>query len=189
MNEMIFKQAMHEIPVVAAIKDDNGLKKCLECKCKIVFVLYGNISTIPSIVRELKEAGKIVFVHIDFIDGLSPREISVSFIKDTTGAHGIISTKSSLIKHAKSIGLLAIQRFFILDSISLVSIPKQLASTNADAIEVLPGIIPRVITRIVQENQTPVIAGGLISDKDDVVHAISAGAVAVSSTNQKVWIF
>ncbi len=33
----------------------------------------------------------------------------------------------------------------------------------------------------------PIIAGGLISDKESVVAALSAGAIAVSSTNHGVW--
>ncbi|MEG2499451.1 MAG: glycerol-3-phosphate responsive antiterminator, partial [Oscillospiraceae bacterium] len=33
-----------------------------------------------------------------------------------------------------------------------------------------------------------IIAGGLITDKEDVMNALSAGAVAVSSTNSAVWI-
>ena len=31
------------------------------------------------------------------------------------------------------------------------------------------------------------IAGGLITEKEDVIAALSAGAIAVSSTNQDVW--
>ena len=37
----------------------------------------------------------------------------------------------------------------------------------------------------VEEN--PIIAGGLISDKESVMAALSAGAIAVSSTNHEVW--
>ena len=33
----------------------------------------------------------------------------------------------------------------------------------------------------------PIIAGGLISDKESVMAALSAGAIAVSSTNHGVW--
>jgi glycerol uptake operon antiterminator len=33
----------------------------------------------------------------------------------------------------------------------------------------------------------PVIAGGLISDKEDIISALGAGAIAVSSTNPAVW--
>ena len=53
--------------------------------------------------------------------------------------------------------------------------------------EILPGIMPRVITEISQSTATPVIAGGLIKYKDEVVAAIRAGAVAISTTCQAVW--
>ncbi|MEG1720939.1 MAG: glycerol-3-phosphate responsive antiterminator, partial [Pseudoflavonifractor sp.] len=33
----------------------------------------------------------------------------------------------------------------------------------------------------------PIIAGGLIADKEDVTSALSAGAIAVSSTNREIW--
>ena len=33
----------------------------------------------------------------------------------------------------------------------------------------------------------PIIAGGLISEKEDVINALDAGAIAISSTNQQVW--
>ena len=37
------------------------------------------------------------------------------------------------------------------------------------------------------QRKTPIIAGGLISDKESVMAALSAGAIAVSSTNHEVW--
>ncbi|MDD6816334.1 MAG: glycerol-3-phosphate responsive antiterminator, partial [Firmicutes bacterium] len=40
---------------------------------------------------------------------------------------------------------------------------------------------------IVEQTAIPIICGGLISDKEDVIGALSAGAAAISSTNQKVW--
>ena len=189
MNKTEFQDFLQDNPIIAAVKDDSGVEKCINCKSKIVFILYGTVSSIAKIVKNLKNAGKIVFVHIDFIDGLAPREASIDFLKETTNADGIISTKGALIKHAKHRDMLAIQRFFVLDSISLVNIPKQTVSNNADVVEVLPGLIPRVISRLVQENDTPVIASGLIAEKDDVFHALSAGAIAVSTTNQNVWFF
>ena len=59
--------------------------------------------------------------------------------------------------------------------------------TDADLIEVLPGLMPKIIRRVAQLTGKPVIAGGLISDKEDVTAALSAGAVAVSTTNPAVW--
>ena len=41
-------EAFEDCPVVAAIKDEEGLKKCLESDIPIVFVLYGDICNICS---------------------------------------------------------------------------------------------------------------------------------------------
>ena len=42
-------------PVIAAIKDDAGLKECLDTECQVVFILYGNICSIKNIVSELNK--------------------------------------------------------------------------------------------------------------------------------------
>ena len=47
--------------------------------------------------------------------------------------------------------------------------------------------MPKVISRICDLSPVPVIAGGLISDKEDVMQMIQAGAISISSTNEKVW--
>lgn len=53
--------------------------------------------------------------------------------------------------------------------------------------EVLPGLMPKILKKICKTSRVPVIAGGLISDKEDVMGALGAGAAAVSTTNQEVW--
>ena len=54
-------------------------------------------------------------------------------------------------------------------------------------IEILPGVMPKVIKKICSQSRIPVIAGGLISDKEDIMAALGAGAVSISTTNQTVW--
>ena len=73
----------------------------------------------------------------------------------------------------------------MLDSLSFANVLRQ--SSNADAVDVLPGAIPSVIGRLVQEVRQPLIASGLLMDKSDVVAALSAGAVAVSTTSERLW--
>ena len=46
-----FMEALENSPVIAAVKDDDGLKKCLETDSSIVFILYGDICNIPQIVK------------------------------------------------------------------------------------------------------------------------------------------
>ena len=44
-----------------------------------------------------------------------------------------------------------------------------------------------MIKRIVQHQHIPVIAGGLIDDKEDIMTALKAGATAISTTRQELW--
>ena len=180
-------EEFEDCPVIAAIKDEEGLRKCIHSEIQIVFVLYGDICSIGAIVSRLKKAGKTVMVHLDLITGLSSREIAVTYLKAVTHADGIISTKPAVIRQAKEEGLFAIMRFFVIDSIAFDSIERQTESVHPDMIEVLPGVMPKITRRICQNSRVPVIAGGLISDKEDIMAALSAGAVSISTTNQAVW--
>lgn len=182
-----FNDAMDESPIIAAIKDMDGLKRCLESESKIIFILFGDICNIANIVKTIKTSNRIPIVHLDLISGLSAKEISVDFIKNNTEADGIISTKQSLIKRAKELGLYTVFRFFVIDSMAFENIKKQSESVRPDYVEILPGVMPKVIKRICSMASMPVIVGGLISDKEDVMAALSAGAVSISTTNPDVW--
>ena len=103
-----FLEALRDSPVIAAVKNPEGLQNCLTSDCSIAFVLYGDMLNIAGIVAQLKEAGKLAFVHIDLVDGLTSQDVVVDFIAKNTCADGIISTKHSLVRHAKGCGLLTV---------------------------------------------------------------------------------
>ncbi len=174
-------------PVIAAVKDDSGLKRCFDSECQVVFILYGNICTIGGIVHEIKEHGKIAIVHADLAAGLSSREIAVDFIQQNTEADGIISTKPMLVKRAVELDLIGVQRTFIIDSMAMSTTKKQIDTFRPDLVEVMPGIMPRVLKEIRSYTDIPIIAGGLISDKKDIMAAFSAGADAISTTKEDLW--
>lgn len=188
--ERILEQ-FEDYPVIAAVKDEAGLKKCLEsgAEIQIVFVLYGDLCNIGAIVERLKEGGKTVIIHLALISGLGNREIVVDYIKNTTKADGIISTKSTLIKRAKELDFFAVMRFFMLDSMVYENVRKQIENVKPDMIEIIPGAMPKVISRLCEfiEGKVPVIAGGMIMDKEDTMKALAAGATAISTTRQNVW--
>ena len=187
MEQNRLKEQLIDSPIIAAVKNHEGLEKSLRSECRVVFILFGDLVGIADIVERVKSAGKLAMVHVDLIDGLSPRDIAIDFIAKYTNADGIISTKANLVRHAKACGLFTVQRFFVLDSISLANIGKQLPLENADLIEILPGVMPKIISQLSESTGKPIIAGGLISDKEDIISALEAGAVAISSTNEKIW--
>ncbi len=182
-----FYDAVVSNPIVAAIKDEAGLEKCLTLQdISVVFVLFGEISNIASIVKRIKEAGKTAVVHMDLVAGLSSRVEAVDFIASYTEADGIISTHGDQIKRAKELSLSTIYRIFLIDSKVLDKLNSRIKE-YADIVEILPGLMPKMITLISERLNVPVIAGGLIMDKEDVLAALDAGAIAISSTNEEVW--
>ena len=182
-----FYDIFEENPVIAAVKDTDGIEKCCQLEdIRIVFILFGDICSIPEIVEKVKSAGKMAVVHVDLINGLGAREIAVDFIKNNTLADGIISTKPALIKRGKELNLFTVMRYFLIDSMALENVRSQQSGVKPDVIEILPGLMPEIIKKICQTSRTPIIAGGLITDKKSVMAALSAGAICVSSTNQNV---
>lgn len=177
-------QAFEENPIAAAAKSLEELDCCIKSNSAVIFLLFGDLCSLCSLVKKIKAAGKIAIIHLDLIDGLAPKDVSVDYIAEHTEADGIISTKPSLIRYAHQKGLLTIQRYFLLDSRVLENIAKN--SSPADFLEVLPGVMPKIIRQLVQTTDKPIIAGGMIRDKEDVLAALSAGAVAISSTNADV---
>ena len=182
-----FRVILEDCPVIAAVKDETGLKECLYSESQIIFLLFGDICSVGRYVEIAKSAGKMVFVHMDLINGLGNKEVAVDFIREHTGVDGIISTKPQLVKRAKELGLFGILRIFVIDSMAFGNIEKQCASLVPDAVEILPGLMPKIIKKLCSTMNVPIIAGGLISDKEDVMNALNAGAVAISVTNQRVW--
>lgn len=175
-------------PVIAAIKEERSLEPALATDCALIFIMFGNVCNIAEIVKRVKASGKLAIVHLDLIAGLSTKEISVDFIKNNTEADGIISTKPVLVKHAMEIGLYGVFRSFIIDSIALSNTKKQLDVFKPDFIEVMPGIMPRVLKEMRAYTDIPIITGGLLWYKQDLFAAFDAGADAVSTTNPELWL-
>lgn len=171
-------------PLVAAVHGDR-FDQALESPTEIVFVLEGTVMTVAEQIRRAHEKNKAIFVHIDLMRGIGKDRCGVEYLVDL-GVDGIISTRASLIKSAKELGVIAIQRYFAVDSQGIESIRDMIGATRPDFIEILPGVVNKVIARFAADD-IPVIAGGLIETKAEVTAALGCGAVAVSTGTQELW--
>ncbi|SFS52262.1 glycerol-3-phosphate responsive antiterminator [Saccharopolyspora flava] len=174
-------------PVIASVKDEDGVDAVLRAECPVVFLLFGSVLTLPSLVERLTAGGKTVLVNVDMVEGLAAKDVAAEFVRARTGAAGVLSSKAAIVKAARAQGLLGVHRFFLVDSFSYRSLGKQIAHSRPDYVEILPGCVPRVIGWLREDVDVPIIAGGLVCDKDDVVAALGAGATAIASSNADVW--
>lgn len=183
---MNIKNLLEENPIIAAVKNQEQLDLAINSDAQIIFVLFGDIINIKTISETIASKDKIGIVHVDLVEGLTSKEVVIKYIKDETKFSGIISTKPQVVKLAKKYDLLGVQRTFIFDTLSLNNVKNHIIS-ECDAIEVLPGIIPKVLEIISKHSNKPVVAGGLIETKEDVMQALNSGATCVSTTKKEIW--
>ena len=174
-------------PIIGAIKEDN-LDIIIKSECEVVFLLNGNILTLKKKISLLHKYGKKVFVHLDMIQGLASTPVAVDYIKDELNVDGIITTKTNIVKRAIELNINVIQRFFFIDSISLENAIESLKKVKPQAIEIMPGIIPKVVNKIHKIHaDIPIICGGLIDNKEEIINVLSMGAMAISTSNSDLW--
>ncbi len=79
------------------------------------------------------------------------------------------------------------QRFFLIDSRSVATALDTAGQSFPDLIELMPGVIASELETFRKKGRDNVIAGGLIRDKQAVMAALKAGAVAVSTSREELW--
>ena len=171
-------------PVIAAIRDD-GWEAALHSPAQVLFYLSADLTTVHQRIRQAHEAGKYLLIHMDLADGIGKDRSGLRYLAQH-GVDGIISTKGQLLRTARDMGLVTVQRFFALDSKGMESIEETLRAGTPDLMEIMPGVISKAIRRF-QGFGIPVIAGGLLETKQEVTEALSAGAAAISTGAEALW--
>lgn len=182
-----FFQRISENPIIASINNLNKLDMALDSPCDVIFLLTGNIFNLKEISNRVRAKNKGLYIHVESIDGFSKDTWGLEYIIKNIYPDGIITEKSNLVKLSKDMGVFTIQRIYISDSTSLNEAINSLKTIRPSAVEILPGIMPRIIEKFISETKISVIASGLITDKNDIHNSIDAGAIAISSSNKDIW--
>lgn len=180
-------QLLTSSPIIASVKDAEGLRLMLASPCQVALLLYGSINTLPEQLDLIRQAGKTALVDVDLIEGLSATRPAVHYLSQQLGADGVLSTRAQAVRAARQEGIFAILRFFMTDSMAFHNLPRQIDQANPDAVELLPGCMPKVIGWLRDAIPVPIIPGGLIHDLDDVAQALAAGCPGVATSNSELW--
>lgn len=171
--------------VIAAVRTNEELLRAAASDVRIVFHLSPNILTLEEDIKILHSAEKKLFLHLDLADGIGRDRSGIEYIK-RLGIDGIISTRTSIIKYARELGVFTVQRFFIVDSQSIYTTIEALKSSKAQMIEVMPAM-GKTIMRLKEAVDVPIIAGGLIETMEEAIAILKSGASAVSTGRAQIW--
>ena len=172
--------------IAAAIRTEKDFSAALRSQVDMIFLLHSNIMTLNASIREIRGAEKKSFVHVDFAEGIGRDRAGLEFLKKM-GVDGICTTRTSLVKMAKDIGLYTVQRFFMIDSHSVGTSIDSIKFSKPDIVEIMPAIVTKKIREFSSLVDVPVIAGGLIENEEEIRDALEAGASVVSTGETALW--
>lgn len=179
--------ALAQHPVIAAARTTDAVARASQSPVAAVFLLGGSISNLKGMVNTVHDSGKYVFLHIDLAEGLGRDDAAVEWCVRELHVDGLISTRPQLIRKASEMGVITIQRLFLMDSSSFAHGQRLLKNTPPDMAEVLPGIAPKAVRQLCETLNKPVIAGGMITERAEILEALDAGALAVSVSDERLW--
>jgi len=181
------RESLELNPIIAAVEDPSDIDDAICSGASVIFLIHADIFNLKDIVDKVKASGKTVLIHIDFLEGLGKDNKAIDYIAQVIKPDGIISTRTNQIKYAMEIGLFCIQRFFLIDSISYETMIKTVKNMKPDMIEIMPALMTGIIRKLTSQISVPVIAGGLIESKSDIIDILNAGAIGVSTGKKALW--
>lgn len=179
--------SFHNQPILPAIRNMKQFDEFLNSSFSYGVILDIHLGQLKGVIKEAQKHGKNMMVHVDLIQGIKHDEYGAEFICQDIKPAGIISTRSNVIAKAKQKKIYAIQRLSLLDTSAMEKSMEFIGKHKPDFIEVLPGIVPSLIQEIKEKTGIPIFAGGFIRTEEDVEQALKAGAVAVTTSNTKLW--
>lgn len=178
---------MKDLPVIASVTREEQIPNAVDSRVERVILMAGTIMTLDGIMKCLHKKGKQVYLHTEMVGGIGKDASAVEYLVEMFGINGIVSTKSSMIMAAKHAGIPSIQRVFAIDSAAVDTAIRMVRQCRPDEVELMPGLMPRVIRTFKEQAGVPLIAGGLIRSRGEVEAALTSGADFVSIGDESFW--
>lgn len=178
---------MKRYPIIASITEADQIPNAITSEVRRVTLMTGTVNNLKPIIEQLHDSGKQVFVHIEMVGGIGRDASSIQYLAEVFKVDGIVTTKSNAVAAAKQAGILSIQRFFAIDSSAVETAVRMIKTCDPDEVELMPGLMPRVIRDVKQKIKQPLIVGGLIRHDDEIRLALENGADFVSIGDSRFW--
>jgi glycerol uptake operon antiterminator len=181
-----FVARLVDAPCCAAIVDAARLDAALASRAQVVFVLRGNGLELAGLVERVHDAGKLIAVHLDLVDGIKADHWGVSWLA-RTGVDAVITSHGQLMSVIRNEGATAIHRLLLSRREHLDTAVAALARSRPDIVEILPGVILPAIAPLLPRLEVPMLAGGFIRTPFDARAALAAGAIGVTTSSEALW--
>jgi glycerol uptake operon antiterminator len=182
-------ELLEKTHVIPAVRTQESLASAISAPGQIVYFFYGTPDSIPGMVDEVIASGKTPMINLDLIGGFARDAIAIAYLARQR-VQGIISIHHEPLQAARSLGLFAIKRTFLLDSGALQNALRALGQFLPDALEVMPAqVSPRILPKLREiHRELPVIGGGLVQSLREIEDIVGQGVAAVSTGDPTLWV-
>ncbi|HWC24661.1 MAG TPA: glycerol-3-phosphate responsive antiterminator [Flexivirga sp.] len=178
---------LHAAPVIATLFGTHDLDTFLQAPTAFCFVANLPLVEVAPVVQQLQEAGSFPILNVDTVKGLSANPDGLNYLR-SVGVMGIVSTHAAIVAKAANSGLLTLQKVFATDRSNLPRIRASIAQSRPHLVQLMPWpVVPRLRGEFL-DAMPNFIVSGFVHDRADVDDALELGAVAVSTSQQDLWV-
>ncbi len=181
-----FIARLRRSPCCAATTSDAKLDAALASRAQIIFILRGNGLNLSPVVRRIHDAGKLVAVHLDLVEGIRADRAGIAWLGQS-GVDAIISSHGPLMPAIRHEGMTAIQRMLLVRQSLLSSAFAAVVRSAPDILEVLPGVILPNVLHLMPAFNIPLLGGGFVRTEEEARAILAAGAVGVTTSWEPLW--
>lgn len=173
-------------PVIATLYGAELIDDFIASEAEISIVANFELRRLQSVIKSLTDAKKYPIVNIDSCDGLSQDKGGVDYLAEI-GAKGLVSTRVATVQRAKKAGLVSIQKVFVTDRSTFPRSVAALEQSEPNLVQLMPAPMLPHIPAQYRKAMPPIVASGFVCGREDAVNAIAHGAIAVSTSDKKLW--
>jgi len=173
-----------------SITNIKSLKKALTIRSVNVILLANcHIGNLDMLVNQCHKNGKQVAVNLELIGGFTADQIGIKLLKDKFDIDYVISNSASKLKWAQKAGLVTIQLLTLIDSRSIDSAKKIIASSPAWIFEIRPASYAMQFIKEFKEirQDADFLIGGFVCSNEILKDALRSGFTGATSSDLTIW--
>lgn len=172
--------------LITSVENWSDFEIALKSDRKYILLVAPSVLTINKFIYEAEKYGKKLFIHFDMTDGLGKDRDGLELVA-RSGVHGIVTTRASIAKLAKSAGLAVIHSFFIIDRKSVKTALETVSSSQPDMILLLPSSVVYDVIDAFKEFNIPILCGGFIDSHEKISNFFDAGVSGCFTSSKDLW--
>ncbi|KAA0182760.1 glycerol-3-phosphate responsive antiterminator [Cupriavidus cauae] len=173
-------------PVIATLYGVEQVDAFVDSAAEVSIVANVELRKLQPVVATLTQAGKYVIVNIDSCEGLSQDKGGVDYLADI-GVASLVSTRVATIQRANRAGMVTMQKVFVTDRSTWPRSVKALEQSDPNLVQIMPAPMLAHLPEADRKGLPPIVTSGFVCNQDDIRSALAHGAVAVSTSDRKLW--